>query len=161
MIHQVKLLKLLIAFFILLIVFCSSRIPAWFFVFIFLFKDFIYLFLERQEGKEKERERSVDVWEINLLVASCTPPTEDLACNPGMCPDWELNWWPFSLQAGTQSTEPHQPGHPVWFLWFLFVKPFILSMCSFPDFIELIICVFMKLLSFFRTNILNFLSDNF
>ena len=61
MIHQVKLLKLLIAFFILLIVFCSSRIPAWFFVFIFLFKDFIYLFLERQEGKEKERERSVDV----------------------------------------------------------------------------------------------------
>ena len=27
------------------------------------------------------------------------------ACNPGMCPDWELNQ---RLQAGTQSTEPHQ-----------------------------------------------------
>ena len=22
------------------------------------------------------------------------PPTGDLACNPGMCPDWELNQWP-------------------------------------------------------------------
>ena len=28
-----------------------------------------------------------------------------------MLPDWELNWWPFGLQAGTQSTRPHQPGH--------------------------------------------------
>ena len=34
----------------------------------------------------------------------------DLDCNPGICPDWELNWQPFGLQAGTQSTEPHQPG---------------------------------------------------
>ena len=42
-----------------------------------------------------------------------THPTRDLACNPGMCPDWELNWRPFGLQAGTQSTEPHQPGHKI------------------------------------------------
>ena len=28
---------------------------------------------------------------------------------PGLCPDWELNWWPFRSQAGTQSIEPHQP----------------------------------------------------
>ena len=28
-----------------------------------------------------------------------------------MCPDWESNWRPFGSQAGTQSTEPHQPGH--------------------------------------------------
>ena len=27
-----------------------------------------------------------------------------------MCPDWELNWQPFGSQAGTQFTEPHQPG---------------------------------------------------
>ena len=27
-----------------------------------------------------------------------------------MCPDWGSNWQPFSSQAGTQSTEPHQPG---------------------------------------------------
>ena len=43
-------------------------------------------------------------------VASRAPPTGDLACNPGMCPDWESNPQPFGLQAGTQSTEPHQSG---------------------------------------------------
>ena len=42
-------------------------------------------------------------------VASHTPPTGELAHNPGMCPDQELNQRPFNLQAGTQSTEPHQP----------------------------------------------------
>ena len=30
---------------------------------------------------------------------------------PGMYPVWELNQQPFGSQAGTQSTEPHQPGH--------------------------------------------------
>ena len=44
------------------------------------------------------------------VVASCAPLTGDLACNPGMCPDWESNQQPFGLQAGTQSTELHQPG---------------------------------------------------
>ena len=43
-------------------------------------------------------------------VASGAPPTGDLAHNPGMCPNWELNWRHFGLQPGTQSTEPHQPG---------------------------------------------------
>ena len=38
------------------------------------------------------------------------PPTGDLPCNPGRCPDWESNQQPFSSQAGTQYTEPHQPG---------------------------------------------------
>ena len=37
-------------------------------------------------------------------------PTRDLACNPGMCPDWESNLQPFGSQAVTQSTELHQPG---------------------------------------------------
>ena len=44
------------------------------------------------------------------MVASPVPPTGDLAHNPGMCPDWESNLPPFGFQAGTQSTEPHQPG---------------------------------------------------
>ena len=35
--------------------------------------------------------------------------TGDLSRNPGMCPNWELNWRPFSSQACTQSTELHQP----------------------------------------------------
>ena len=54
----------------------------------FVFKDVIYLFLERGEGKERGRETF-----------------------PGMCLDWELNQQPFGSQAGTQSTEPHQPGN--------------------------------------------------
>ena len=52
--------------------------------------------------REGERHQSV--------VASRTPPTEDLACNPSMCPDWESDQQPFDSQAGTQSTEPHQLG---------------------------------------------------
>ena len=43
------------------------------------------------------------------MVASCVPPTGDLARNPGMCPDRELNWQPSGSQTGAQSTEPHEP----------------------------------------------------
>ena len=39
------------------------------------------------------------------------PLTGDLAHNPDMCPDWESNQQPLASQVGTQSTEPHQPGH--------------------------------------------------
>ena len=46
--------------------------------FIMFFKDFIYLFLER--GREGEREGE----KHRSVVASCTPHTGDLACNPGM-----------------------------------------------------------------------------
>ena len=44
------------------------------------------------------------------VVASCAPPTGDLASNPGMYPDWESNQQPLGLQASTQAIEPHQPG---------------------------------------------------
>ena len=73
---------------------------------------FIYLFLERGGGRETDRERNINVWEIyqSPSVASHTPPTGDPDHNPGMCPGWESNWWPFSSQARTQSTELHQPG---------------------------------------------------
>ena len=75
------------------------------FLFLF-FKDlFIYLFLEREEGREKEREKHQCV-----VISMHAPPTQDLARNPGICPDWELNLQPFGLHASTQSTEPHQPG---------------------------------------------------
>ena len=72
-----------------------------------------YLFLERREGREKERERNIDVQQKHQSVASCVPPTGDLACNPGMCPDWESNRRPFSLQDVAKTTEPqvHQSGH--------------------------------------------------
>ena len=66
-------------------------------------KDFIYF----KRGREGERERDI-VW----LPLTC-PLLEtwpDLAPNLGMCPDWESNQWPFGLQVGVQSTDPHQPG---------------------------------------------------
>ena len=70
----------------------------------FILKDFIYLFLQR--GKEGEREGE----KHQCVAASHMAPPGDLAHNPGMRPDWELNQQPFGLQAGTQSTEPYQPG---------------------------------------------------
>ena len=70
------------------------------FFYFFIFKDFIYLFLDGGEGRKKERERNIDVWVIHSSFTSRIPSTGDLACNTGMCPDWELNWWPFSSQAG-------------------------------------------------------------
>ena len=44
-----------------------------------------YLFIFR-EG-EGEREGEVH----QCVVGSHAPPSGDLACDPGMCPDWELN----------------------------------------------------------------------
>ena len=73
------------------------------------FEDFIYLFSETGEGREKGRETSIG-------YTSCTPPTGDLAGNPGMCSDLESNLQPFSSQAGIQSTELHQPGQVLKFL---------------------------------------------
>ena len=65
-----------------------------------------FLIFYFQRGKEGERGGE----KHQYVVASCVPPTGDLALNPGMCPDWESNQQPFGLQASTQSTEPHQPG---------------------------------------------------
>ena len=44
-------------------------------------KDFL------EEGREGERQGE----KHQCVVASCTPPTGNLACNPGMCPDWASN----------------------------------------------------------------------
>ena len=63
-------------------------------------------FIFRERGREGEREGE----KYQCVVASRTPPTGDLACNPGMCPDWEWNQRPFGLQASTQNTKQHQPG---------------------------------------------------
>ena len=55
----------------------------------FFKKYFIYLFLERGREGEKEGEKH------QRVVASYSLPTGDLACNPGMCPDWESKQQPF------------------------------------------------------------------
>ena len=83
------------------------------------FKIFIYLFLEREEGREKERERNINVW-----LPLTHPLTGDLAHNPGMCPDRELNRQPPGSQASTQSTEPHQSGR---------IYPFLFNLLSVQD----------------------------
>ena len=68
-------------------------------------KDFIYLFLERGEGREKEKDRNSNVWlPLVCPLLGTWPPTQACAL------DWELNRQSFGSQAGTQSTEPHQPG---------------------------------------------------
>ena len=67
----------------------------------------IYLLIFRGEGKETERERNINVYFPHVLPFL----GPDLACNPGMCLDWESNQQPFGAQAHTQSTELHQPGH--------------------------------------------------
>ena len=79
------------------------------------FKGFYYLFLEgtREETEGEKYQR---------VVASDTHPHWDLARNPGTCPDWESNCRPFGLQAGAQSTEPHQPGNYTFFNWLSLFK---------------------------------------
>ena len=54
------------------------------------FKRF-YLFISRERVREGEREGE----KHQCVVASHVPPTGDLACNPDMCSDWELNRRPF------------------------------------------------------------------
>ena len=85
-------------------------------------KDFIYLLLARGEGRQKERETSIGC----LSRAPPGPRPGDLANNPGTSPDWESNQRPFGLQAGTQSTDPHQPGPPY--------VPFIVADCNWYPF---------------------------
>ena len=70
------------------------------------FKDFTYLFWER--GREGEREGE----KHQHAVASHTPPTGDLARNPGMCPDWESNLQLFGF-AGWHSIHWATPARAV------------------------------------------------
>ena len=80
----------------------------WYYFDLYFFLRFYLFFVFRERGREEEREGE----KHQRVVAFCAPPpsTGDQACNPGMCPDWELNWQPFGSQACAQSTELHQPG---------------------------------------------------
>ena len=83
---------LLVCFIHLLSLICVvlSPFPVGLSVLFIYFK--IYLFLERGEG----RERNINI-RGKQLAASCTSPTGDLACNPGMGNDWEWSQQPFGL----------------------------------------------------------------
>ena len=65
-----------------------------------------YFFIYLERGREGEREGD----KHQCVVASHSSPTGDHAHNPGMCPDWVLNWQPFGSQDSTQCTGPNQPG---------------------------------------------------
>ena len=62
------------------------------------FFKILFIFFFRKKGKEGERVGE----KYQCMVASSAPPTGDLAHNPGMCPEWESNWWPFGSQDGSQ-----------------------------------------------------------
>ena len=61
--------------------------------FSFLKKRLVYLSVDRRREEEREGEKH------RYVVTSHAPPTGDLACNPGMCPDWESNQQPFGSQV--------------------------------------------------------------
>ena len=58
---------------------CRSQISFFFFL------KILFIFRERERQRERKGEKH------QCVVASLTPPTGDLACNPGKCPDWEWN----------------------------------------------------------------------
>ena len=53
-----------------------------------------YLFIFRERGREEETEGEKHQRARETLIGCLLPipPTRDLAHNPGMCPDQELNW---------------------------------------------------------------------
>ena len=91
---------------------------------LYILEDFTYLFIFRQRGREAERE-----WEKHqCVVASRVPLTGNLAQNPGIEP---ATLW---FKAGTQSTEPQQPGL-FCFLdaivdWYVFIAILLFIFCS-------------------------------
>ena len=73
--------------------FCAWTRPIWPLIMSIL--SFLkILFIFRQRGSEGGREGE----KHQCVVASWVLCTGDLACNPGLCPDWELNWQPFGSQ---------------------------------------------------------------
>ena len=85
------------------------------------FKKILFIFTG--EGSETKRERNINLW-LPLLHSLL-----GTSSNPGMCPDRELNQWPFGLQAWVQSTEPHQPGLLVTFWQKMFQHWALFGIC--------------------------------
>ena len=83
-------------------------------VYVCIYKRF-YLFIFTEREREGERQGG----KHQCVVASHMPSTGDLAHSPSMCPGWESRQPPFHSQAGTQSTEPHQPGQLIFYLLIL------------------------------------------
>ena len=55
------------------------------------------------------------------VVATHMAPTEDLAHNPGMCPDWESSWQPFGSQPTLNPLSHTSQGGSYYFLIYLLI----------------------------------------
>ena len=78
------------------------------FILLYYFLRF-YLFLERGGGKVKGRETSMwerNIYQLPLVLAL----TGDWTPNPGVWPDRESNWWPYTSRDSGQPTAPHWSG---------------------------------------------------
>ena len=87
------------------------------------------------------------------MAAPRASPTGDLAHNPGMCPDWELNQQPFGLQANDQSTEPYHPGLEYVLMQCIFLLCFVSPKLLYYSYIFFLLDVFSnQLVKFYLTN---------
>ena len=68
-------------------------------------ENILFLFNFREEKGGRKRERNINVW-----LPLVHPPLGIRPATQACALDQEQVWWPFGLQAGTQPTEPHQPG---------------------------------------------------
>ena len=100
------------------ILFFNEFIPSYLLKFFFLKKDFTYLFLERGEGRETEWERNINVW-LPLLL-----PQLGIWLQPRYVLSLGIEPATLCSQASTRSTEPHQLGHLLKFLWCLVITLF-------------------------------------
>ena len=108
-------------------------------------KIFISLCFRKGKGGRKRGRKNINVWEEHQSVASHVPPTGDLAHNPGTCPDWESNRWPFHSRASAQSTEPHQPGWHTLFKGFFLKRVLLTTFYFFKNFYcysIIVVCIF-------------------
>ena len=87
------------------------------FCFLFFLK---ILFIFRERGRRREREGNISVW----LPLAC-PQMGNLACNPGMCPDWETNQQRFGSQASTNPLSHTRQGSLFYFLIFICIFVFL------------------------------------
>ena len=83
-----------------------------------IFFKVVFIHFQREGKRSREGEK------YRCVVATPAPCTGDLAHNPGMCPDWELNQQPFDSQPVLNPLRYTSQGHTFLLygniLWLLF-----------------------------------------
>ena len=70
---------------------------------------FLVLFVEIERERKGEREKYQCETSTGSLPYVPRAPSRDQTHNLGMCPDQELNLWPFGIWDDASATEPHWP----------------------------------------------------